>query len=359
MKGLISLFLKIFFGSSKHCIPSATRRILVMDFGHVGDLVTDFPFLYELKRIFPQAKVDFACGAWGREVMEDNHNVAAVLTASLPQNDRDGYTSWPDILAAANTFKRNHYDLSIDLTGNLSSALVNLLSGSRCKSGRDLGGYGYPYLFASSSKDDYEVINKIKLLRFFDPNVKFSQYDFEPSARITPELTLGRFAVVQPSTPWRPRDWGVERYYEVIKRMIKELDLNILVIGSKAEEARNRQLAGDRIYNMTGQLGWSGTAYLIKQAVLFLGSDSGPAHLAAAVGTRAVVLMGPGEYPRFAPYNPAVPITLIRHEICEQQKNNSCRQEFGQERCSLQNNSCMQSISSEEVFDALKALIKG
>jgi ADP-heptose:LPS heptosyltransferase len=89
-------------------------------------------------------------------------------------------------------------------------------------------------------------------------------------------------------------------------------------------------------------------AVFLKRCRLLISPDSGPVHIASALGVPTVVLFGPGEYVRYRPYGNAEKTIVIKKEIeCSPCFKNVCR-----------NNKCMKLIAPEEIFEAVKQLLE-
>ena len=365
MKKLISFLLNILFPIRRNFSISAVKSIVVFQFGHIGDIVLSFAFLKALRGVFPQAKISFVCGDWGKEILTDNASADEIIIFNHPMQSRkkDGLIS-----SIVNSFhfisllRGRKIDLSIDLKGNLNTALINLLSGSRFKAGRDEGGYNFPYSFLTADYNNYEVLNLLALLeKIVDRKIEFDGYGLRTSHETLEKARkkLGangnnKYIVLHPTTPWKPKDWGKDNYKKLIKDILDAFVVDVVIIGTREEFDANEELTlvdqKSRVKNFSGKLDIMETAAIISKAQLFIGSDSGPMHIAVALGNSVIALMGPGDYPRFAPYNPKGISRVVRHEICKYQKYNDCKQIFGQDKCAMDNNFCMKSITPLEVF---------
>ncbi len=123
--------------------------------------------------------------------------------------------------------------------------------------------------------------------------------DVRASAQID-QLTLpDRFVVVHCASNEASRDWPREKWAELVPQIMDDAGLAVIEVGIRAV-AVSRD--GNRQRNLCGKLSIQQTAEVIRRAVLFIGIDSGPAHIANAVGTPGVILLG--EYRGFANYMP-------------------------------------------------------
>jgi len=352
--------------------PGAFRSILVMEFTHAGDLILSFPFLRKLREIFPHARIDFACGSWGKEVLTLNPHIDGVISYDHPRFNRGRVHPLQSI---RNTFKfiqdirKSKYDASFELRGNFASALLNILSGSRYKYGRDISHYKFPYAYSVHDIDQPEAINKLNLLKPFI-QTPWAEVSYDVRLPIGISENIERkfnnvfkkpYIVFHTLSPWIPRNWDLLRFQDLMTRLIRHFDIHIALIGSEKDRVENgglHKIAPLRIFNLCGLLTWPETACLINKCLMFVGCDSGPGHLAASIGVNAVSLIGPGEYPRFAPYNPGGNIKIIRHPVCEYQKNNNCRPTKNPKLCMMIENICMKAIMVSDVFDAIKVSIE-
>lgn len=118
------------------------------------------------------------------------------------------------------------------------------------------------------------------------------------------------------------RRWPAERFGQVALRLIEEDGLAVVLIGSAAERARTREVAAwaggaapGRLADLAGELSLGAVAALFESAAAFLTNDSGPMHLAAALGTPTVALFGPETPTLYRPLGPRVRV-LYRPPAC-------------------------------------------
>ena len=142
----------------------------------------------------------------------------------------------------------------------------------------------------------------------------------------------------------------MERYVEVVQRLIAEFDIWPVVFGGEED----RQIGNDllatwrRGHNAAGALGLRPAAAALKRCVLYAGNDSGTMHLAAAVGTPCVAVFSAREWPgMWYPYGDRN--RILRSQIdCE-----GC----GLFECSERHNECLKRISVDEVLAACQAIL--
>ncbi|MBU0652182.1 MAG: glycosyltransferase family 9 protein [Proteobacteria bacterium] len=156
------------------------------------------------------------------------------------------------------------------------------------------------------------------------------------------------FIAVNPLAFWETKLWEDEKFAELGDRLREELGVGIVLTGGEAgtlERIRGRMRT--RAVNLGGRTTLRELACLYRQAALLVTTDSGPMHLAAAMGTPVVALFGPTDPARTGPYGPGH--RVIRRAL-------SCAPCL-RKRCD--NPRCMTEISVEEVFTAVREILTG
>ncbi|MCG2740187.1 MAG: glycosyltransferase family 9 protein [Syntrophaceae bacterium] len=157
-----------------------------------------------------------------------------------------------------------------------------------------------------------------------------------------------RFVAVNPVAFWETKLWEDERFAELCDRIRLELGIGVVLTGGEAgplERIRGRMRT--KAVNLGGRTTLRELACLYRQASLLVSTDSGPMHLAAAMGTPVVALFGPTDPARTGPCGPGH--RVIRRVL-------SCAPCF-RKRCD--NPRCMTEISVEEVFEAVREMLAG
>jgi ADP-heptose:LPS heptosyltransferase len=148
---------------------------------------------------------------------------------------------------------------------------------------------------------------------------------------------------VHPGAAWRPRAWRPERFAAVADWIQEHYHAQVLFVGSSEEQdieaAVRANAKGRRAFWLAGELTLQELAALLARARLFIGNDSGPAHVAAALGIPSVVLFGPQEPGRFRPWSERSIVLHHRVHCCP------CRQVV----CVHPENPCVNLIELEEV----------
>ena len=152
----------------------------------------------------------------------------------------------------------------------------------------------------------------------------------------------------------RLRGWNIGNFVDLIRRLIAIDGIHVVLTGS-GEDARDTQsvaaqMPPGRVHSVVGQTRVRELAAVIKKLDLLISVDSGPAHMAAALGTPLVVLWGPGRLQQTRPVSSLSPVRILRHPVpCA-----PCQSTPLQKSC--RRNLCMELITPDEVFAAAQAL---
>jgi heptosyltransferase-2 len=137
-----------------------------------------------------------------------------------------------------------------------------------------------------------------------------------------------RFAAIAFRAVAESRRWGTANYIELIKQLISEHGLKVVLIGSEKDRPEGDQIAAatstKEVINLAGKTSIREVAGILSHAQLFVGNDSGPAHLAAAVGAPIVVLSGADDPKATSPMAAQKKLIYLEHLECISCEKNKC-----------------------------------
>ncbi len=266
--------------------------------------------------------------------------------------------------------RRLKVDLAIDVRGEFPLALMLWLSGARRRVGWDCGGGGF--LLTDSPRfvpDRPEVDSRLALLATLgirpDAARETCRPVFRPPewARRSITQRLDRLARHDPSEGPRlvvhvgagmaAKQWPAEHWRELLGRLVVGLGAQVVLVGNARDRTIAQSILGPiawpGVADWTGQVGLVELAALLEQADLAVGADSGPAHLAAAVGTPVVVLFSGTNNPRqWQPCGRQV--RVARHPV----QCSPCHRR----RCPWPDHACMKGLAPEHVASAVARLLE-
>ena len=305
------------------------RRILVIRLSSIGDIVHALPAVAALGESFPEAEIFWAVEKRYAEILEGNRFVRRVL-----ELDTLGWRSRWTSLRTADEAVRSlvrlrglHADVAVDFQGLLKSAALAGISGAPLRAGFEERWLREPAAAAFYTERvpahgrGHAVEENLALVeRLGARPVPRCRWQFplpcspEAEHRVDEGLAaLGarKFMVINPGGGWTSKRWPPERYAELVRDLEEEDGYRVLLTGSPAEEP---MIHGILEQAKTGRAAYFPSTLvefmaLVRRARLWVGGDTGPLHLAAALGTPIVAIYGPTNPARNGPFQ-ASDITL-------------------------------------------------
>jgi lipopolysaccharide heptosyltransferase I len=333
-------------------------NILLVRLGALGDVVHAIPVAAALRRAFPSARIDWLVSARHRPILD----LVPVIDRRLAL---DGARSaGAAILVAMRELRRSRYDVAIDLQGLLKSAVL-----ARSSRARRVLGFATTYLreklarpfytdaYDPGCSDLYDPretrhvvqinLGLLELLGLFPgvPEFPIERAESAIAADIA-RLAGGRYALLNPGAHWPNKRWPPARLGRVAAALRQRHGLlSVALWGGEGE----RQLAEDVVAHAEGaaivspQASIADLVELARGATLMVSGDTGPAHIAAAVGTPVVGIFGPTRPSRNGPWSPD-DVTVSRHAVCQCHHARRCNQD----------RMCLLDIGEAEVLAAIE-----
>jgi ADP-heptose:LPS heptosyltransferase len=335
------------------------RSILITRFQRLGDMILFIPTLRELRKLFPMARIDLLClEPLGIETIKHCPYIDGIITCWEWQ----GFIKkWLGRLKA----RMKRYDLFITSCAESTLARFGVYVGAKYIVGfKEKIRFGASYeaeeLYLLDIALDYdptlhEVEQNLKIVKALGSHDVDSSLEYYLSKEDTSFIRNllnkqipnpnGPLICVHPGSNQPQKRWIPEKFAEVCSLLINKFRANIVFIGALEEkDLTNRiiQFLDKQCINLVGNITLGQLAAVLSESVLLIGNDSGPMHLAAAVGTPIVALFGGGEYTYWKPWTDKERAIIIRHMVpCAPCSNLDC-----------QDNICMKNISVKEVSDA-------
>ena len=294
--------------------PSEPKRILLMRIERIGDLLMTLDALADVVRAAPAAEIDLVVGSWNERLARAIPGIRRVetLDAAWLARDEQGL-GLRRLLARAGSWRPRHYDLAINFEPDIRSLLIAASSGAARIAGFSSGGGG-PLLDTAVPFDPgaHTSDNARRLVAaVFGPprSLPAPRLEIPAEARErTRELLRGfraPLAGLHVSGGREIKQWPPERFAEVASRLAHERGATIVLTGSKADRALidlvRARLAGMPVADVSGEIDLLTLAAVLERLDVFVTGDTGPMHLAAAVGTPVVAVFGPSDPSRYAP----------------------------------------------------------
>jgi ADP-heptose:LPS heptosyltransferase len=250
--------------------------LLVIRLSAFGDVIHTIPAVVALR---PHYDIEWAVRPAYRQIVESVAGVRAISP------------SWGNL--------RRDHDLVVDFQGLIKSAVLARISGARER-------YGFAREFIREKPASWFMNRHVKidpathvvewnlqLARALAPDATMPRVDFSPFAADAPHGFEGRIVLI-PSAGRPEKEWPIERFSE----LAKQIGSKALVIWGPGERERAAQIGAE----LAPPTNLRELARVLRDASLVIGGDTGPLHLAAALGTRVVGLYGPTNPKRNGPY---------------------------------------------------------
>lgn len=299
------------------------RSVVVFKQRHIGDVLLSTPVFRALRAAFPSARIAAVVNEGTEEMLTGNPDIDRILIFRRSRKDAGGSDRWKEEARLLGEIRSGRPELAIQLTEGDRGAVLSRLSGATYRAGvapARRGMFGkeriYTHLCPAPERFRHAVLRDLDVLAAAgippaERSLRFvvSPRDREEAIRKATGAGLpenGTFAVVQPTSRWTFKCWTDEGMAGVAAFLARKGILPVVTSGPAPEEAE----MAERILGMSGAGGvlLAGTlslkelGALIASARLFLGVDSAPMHVAAAVGTPTVALFGPTGAYNWAPW---------------------------------------------------------
>lgn len=327
-------------------LPNPPRRVLIIKPSAIGDVVHTLPVLNLLRRHWPNAQISWLVTPECAGVVDRHPFLHEVI-----HFDRKGFVgAWRNpraILALrelAQSLRKRAFDLVIDLQGLFRSGWLSRTTHAPVRLGlsdaRELAGIFYTHRVDVGPRDQHAIERYLAVTEALGAGrgpVEFpfavDEIDRQSIAAMVPE----RYAVLLPGANWVTKRWPVERFAALQRPLRERFGLQTVIAGGPDDEELARQIPG---VNLVGKTTLRQLVALLEGADLVIANDSGPMHIAAALGRPLVVPFGPTNAARTGPYGR--PDSVIRVGI-------ECSPCYSR-RCS--HISCLKWLEVDAVLDA-------
>lgn len=341
------------------------KNIIIRSPNHLGDCVLALPMINETREAYPGSSVTLLAPENLSEVYENNQAVDRII--KFPDNYKHGLAG---VFKLKEYIKNENFDIGYVLPPSFSSASVFKLAGVKERIGYISDGRRLlltkPLPLPSPINSSHRSETYFNLLRrsvdteigYVKPKLFLSDDDINTGLKLLKDfgVTEGqKFVVIAFRAVGESRRWGIDKYTELTKRIISEYDLKVVLVGLDVDRLDGDKIAlaagESRVSNQAGKTSVRELTSVISQAGMFIGNDSGVAHLAAAVGAPVVVLSGADDPKETSPLASKKKLLYLSNLECISCVKNKCLlngDQFMQ---------CMTGISVDMVMNAFNELM--
>lgn len=345
------------------------ERILIVKVGSLGDIIHTLPCLAALKEALPESRISWLVERIHSVILDGHPLLESVIpldTKAWRKNPLSGETL-KSIREKIKEIRKQKTSLAFDFQGLLKSGFFTAVSGSPLRIGFPLGksrerlnriflNKTYP----NPNSPSHVIKENLHLVGAYLGNSPQTQYSFPlpdrflaEAEKFFPEQVLMQLpekevAVLNPGGGWPTKRWPVEKYSELASLLLKETPLSVFISYGPGEEGLaesiRETIRDERLISFPTDL--YELSALLRRAKIFIGGDTGPFHLAVALGTPVVGIFGPTDPAINGSIRPA-DLHVTKNLDCAPCHKRKCKTE-----------ECIREINTPEVFAAFQERLK-
>jgi len=368
--------------------PSVDRILLIRP-DHLGDLLFTTPAIRLLRQAFPQARITYLVGPWSKAIIKNNPNIDEIALCSFPGFTRRKKQSvlepYVILLQYAKQLRQKGFDLAIVLRfDHWWGALLAYLAGIPRRVGYDIAEVRpfltdiVPYLpYRHEVEQNLSLVEQVSGLKSQVSGLKSQvaslrsqvagrplEFYLTAEDEVFAESYLAGHGVgdgdllvgVHPGAGVPVKLWRNEAWAQAADTLAQQFGAKVILTGSAEESPLCRAIAGQMTTKpivAAGETSLGELAAIMARCQLVLGVDSGPLHLAVAMGTPTVHLFGPVDSRAFGPWgDPARHIVVTSELDCI-----PCNR-LDYAPTELYQHPCVRNITVEQVLEAVERLTK-
>lgn len=290
--------------------PAPPERILIIKPSAIGDVVHALPILNLLRDRWPQSHISWLLTPGCAGLLERHPMLDEVI-----EFDRGYYgRGWRDpasalgLLGFTRCLRRRRFDLVVDLQGLFRSGYLAWKTGARVRIGfrnaRELAPLFYTHHVPIDTPEQHAVERYLKIAAALGCDTDRVEFPFalddDDRRQVAAMLPQARpYAVLLPGTNWATKRWPIERFAALVAPLRQRFGLESVVAGAASDIALGERIDG---INLAGQTNLRQLVALLERAAVVVANDSGPMHIAAALGRPLVTVYGPTNPVRTGPF---------------------------------------------------------
>ncbi|MDD5381654.1 MAG: glycosyltransferase family 9 protein [Phycisphaerae bacterium] len=296
------------------------KNILIIKPSSLGDVVMALPALSALRRSFPQAKISWFIRPEFAPLIKNHPDLNEVILFERKFLGRalSNPRAFGALVALIWRINRCKFDIVIDLQGLFRTAAFAWLSGCKKRFGMANAGEFAHLFYTNKIKQDSVCIHLVDYYLEIVRQAGAAKIDVQfllPVDSVAADsvnrllkakdIKPDNYAVFVPTSAHEDKCWPVERFAALADKITKQFHLSIIATGSASEKPiveRLKNKANVPIANFAGVTSIGELVTLLKGARLVVSNDTGPGHIAAALGVPVVLIFGRSNPARVAPY---------------------------------------------------------
>jgi 3-deoxy-D-manno-octulosonic-acid transferase/heptosyltransferase-1 len=344
------------------------NNILIIKLSSIGDVVHALPFLEVLKQNHPASRIDWLIEEEASQVISGHPAINRVIISKRKSWEKEilnplKFTKvFSDAIGFYKELRSSSYDIVVDLQGLFRSGFLTALSRGKRKIGMSGGREGASFFLKEPpvpvDYDQHAIDRYLNVASYLDCKTVGFKGEipvFEQDKKLAdgilgPDTENNSIIAINPMAKWKTKLWEPNKFSELASGLQKDLNCRIIFTGSGQDRAIIDEMIKHIVnaagpVNLAGRTSLKELAYLYSRCSVLVCTDTGPMHIAAAMGCRVVALFGPTSPLRTGPYGTGH--RVIRSGI-------DCSPCFKKE---CENPECMKDITVNAVIDAVRSII--
>lgn len=354
------------------------RKILIINPFGIGDVLFTTPIIHTIKDALPGIKIGYLCNRRTAPILENNPYIDSIFVYERDEFEavrKRSYFSWiKKIIVYLNQIKKERFDVALDFSLNTQYGFFSWYAGIKHRIGYDFrrrGRFLTKKIKLSGYRREHIVEYYAELLRYLGLDLGYKklelylkQEDVKQAERILCEKLKDPSHLLVGIVPGAGMSWGKdahlkrwppENFAKLADKIIENYRAMIIIMGDFSEKEIAKRFLEEMNYaavDLTGETSLGVFAALLSKTKLVITNDGGPLHMAVALGINTVSIFGPVDEVVYGPYPGSINDIVIKRDIdCR-----PCYQKFRLPDC-FRNRECINSISVDEVFAAVRRLL--
>lgn len=295
----------------------------------MGDVVLALPALSALRRNFPDAKISWFIRPDFAPIIENHPHLDEIIIFDRKFLGKAWYSprSFVALIKLINKLRENKFDAVFDLQGLFRTASIAWLTGSKNRFGiahaREFAHIFYTHKVTQTTDCIHLVDYYLQIIQAAgasDLKVEFAfpqNHDDDKTIQnllADRNIEPGKFAVLVTGSAHQDKCWPIERFAELAEKISARFNLKIVTTGSACEKRltqKLKEITNVSVTDFAGELDIKQLISLLSQAAIVISNDTGPGHIAAALGIPVVLIFGRSNPARVAPYGRAQCVAAI------------------------------------------------
>jgi len=293
------------------------QKILIIKLSSLGDVVHALPVLSGLKQSLPDAQISWMVSRAFSSLLEGHPDLDQIILFERERwrGVKNCILRFPEIWRLVQDIRAFQFDVVLDLQGLLRSGLFTWLAHAPERFGftdaRECSYLAYNHKVVVPTWITHAVDKNLFLAEQYVGHnltlhfkIALSAKDQEKAKLWIPNLPA---VVLVPGARWASKCWPTLHFAQLIDFLLQKQNISVVLVGAKSdlgigEEIIRQAWLGQKVINLIGKTSLKELAAVMQRANLVVSNDSGPMHIAAAMGTKVVALFGPTQTNKTGPY---------------------------------------------------------